>query len=119
MKYLLLILAPVMLISCGDMMKAKTTIKFENNAPYEFQLLQRQTKDIPSENGKVDIGIGDITGGQAWLTINKDSVSVFEQSIHQGDTLNFKIDESPYKITCIELINNLIGDDLGTFKILP
>jgi len=117
MKYILLVLTPLFIASCGDMMKSKTTIKLENDT-YEFQLLQRQTKNIPSENGKVEIGIGDITGGQAWLTINKDSVSVFEKSIHQGDTMEFKIDETPYKITCTELINNLIGDDLGTFKIL-
>jgi len=117
MKRLLLLLTPFVLFSCGDMLKPKTTIKLENNAPYEFQLDQRETKDIPSENGKVKVGIGDITGGQAWLTVSKDSTTVFEKSIHQGDTLDFKLDETTYKITCTELVNNLIGEDLGTFRI--
>jgi len=119
MKYLLLLLSPFLLLSCGDLMKPKTSIKLENNAPYEFQLYQRETKDIPSENGKVKIGIGDITGGQTWLSVSKDSSAIFEKSIHEGDTLDFKLDETTYKITCTELINNLIGDDLGTFRVLP
>ena len=101
-------------VSCGP----RAEINFEDKELLEFQLGQRTSKDIPAINGKVKVEIGDITGGQTWLTISKDSIPVFERSIHENNTLNFKIDKTDYKITCTELINNLIGYDLATFRIL-
>lgn len=117
MKHLPLLLAFTSLLSCGEMMKPKTELKLKDKEVFEFQLLQRTSKSLPAQHGKVEVAIGDITGGQTWLTISKDSVSVYEKSIHEGDTLKFSIDDTKYKITCLEMINNLIGDDMATFSV--
>lgn len=116
MKTLFFALTFGILFSCTAPSTKKEPVEL-TSLPKEFQLLQRNFKVLPSTSGNVEVMIGDITGGQTWLTISVDSVDVFEKSIHEGDTLLFAIDKKKYHIICTAMINNLIGDDVANFKV--
>lgn len=87
-------------------------------AGHEFQLLQRTNKALPTKSGKASVSINDITGGQTWLTIANDTIVVLEKSIHEGDTVQFELSGNQYRLTCLEMINELIGQDLVTLKVM-
>lgn len=116
-KYLLISVLATQLVSCGETVKKdQSDLKIPNEG-FSFQIPQRSGIQIPSAGKKIEASINDITGGQTLLTLKADSTTFFSSAIHEGDTLKFEYTNSSYKIICIDLINNLIGEDLGNFKI--
>ncbi len=122
MKRLHYILPILLLASCSSGKNSeKEQTGTELSIPsdgYEFQLYQRKVKELPVKTGKASVAINDITGGQTWLVIADDTLIVFEKSIHEGDTVDFKLGTNHYRLTCLEMINELIGEDLVTLKVM-
>jgi len=103
--------------NCTEKEQSVTELSLPSHG-YEFQLYQRRMKELPVKSGKASVAINDITGGQTWLTIINDTIVVVEKSIHEGDTVSFNLGTNNYRITCLEMINELIGDDLVTLKVM-
>jgi hypothetical protein len=87
------------------------------NGGFEFKLYQRSKIEIPSDSSNVYCHIGDITRGQTRLTLKFGSNVLIDQYINDGGLLNFQINSKSYQIECINLVNKLIGDDFGFFKV--
>ncbi len=116
-KYLFIPVLVTQLVSCGEAVKKDQSYLKIPDEGFSFQIPQRTGIQIPGNGKKVEALINDITGGQTLLTLKADSTTFFSSAIHEGDTLKFKYTNSSYKITCIDLVNNLIGEDVGSFKV--
>ncbi len=116
LKYLpLFIIVKLLLISC-----ANSDSRNELNLPkdgFDFKLNQRDSLEIPSLNKGVKCFIDDITAGQTQLIIESNDKIVLSKSISDGEKFNFQIDRQKYIIQCDKLINLLIGNDFGYFKV--
>lgn len=87
------------------------------NEGFEFKLFQRSQIEIPSDSGNVYCFIDDITRGQTRLTLKSGSKVLIDQSIKNGDRIRFQMNHKSYQLTCLHLVNKLIGNDYGFFKI--
>lgn len=85
---------------------------------FKFQLMQRDQIEIPSDSNNVFCSIDDITGGQTHLLIRAGNEILIDSYIYEGDILKFAFNNEKYSIECRDLINNLIGEDYGNFKIV-
>lgn len=107
------------LSSCSYIGDDKKNVTNELKIPlngFEFQLFQRTKIEIPSESGNVFCQIDDITNGQTYLRIYTKMEVLFEKSIREGETSLFQY-KGKYKIECSDLMNKLVGEDYGDFKI--
>jgi hypothetical protein len=116
-KHLFLSVILFLLASCGEAVKedqSELTIPKEG---FTFQIPQRSGIEVPATGKKIIASINDITGGQTLFTMKADSTTFFSSAIHDGDTLKFNYNDSKYRVICIDLINNLIGEDVANLKI--
>ena len=87
--------------------------------PSRVTIVQRQEQPLPGSNGTLIAHLGDITGGQAILTIRDSSGALLlnSTSVSAGDVQTFDVGNSTFEIEAIELRNFLTGDDFGVFAI--
>ena len=87
--------------------------------PVRMTIVQRHAKPIPGSKNMVGVRIGDITGGQVLLTVDRmcRKAIVDTVSVQTGDVIPFRLGENQYYLKVIELRNLLIGDDFGVFDI--
>jgi hypothetical protein len=85
---------------------------------FKFQLYQRKQIEIPSDSGYVFCSIDDITGGQTHLEIRAGNEILIESYMYEGDILKFNYNGGKFSIECRDLINSLLGEDYGNFKIV-
>ncbi len=116
-------LSSTCLILCLGLFVACNSVHDESKAldlpgdGYHVQLKQRSKAKIPSTHGEVYVGINDITGGQTVLTVADESDQLLRKPIHEGESLSFDFGSKTYEIECVELVNVLIGTDVGNFKL--
>ncbi len=114
-KNIIPIILLIIISSCSNSEpKNKLTIPKKG---FEFQIYQRESFKIPSTKGNIICHIDDITQSQVYLSISENENIFFQKSIHEGEDYLFKFETESYKIECIQLINILIGNDYGIFKI--
>lgn len=82
-----------------------------------FSQWQRTTKGLPGAGEKVQLSIGDVTGGRVKLSIAVagGEVLVEERAASEGDEVGFALDARKYQIVVDELRNSLIGEDEVVF----
>ena len=87
--------------------------------PLNMVIVQREERAVPGSNGTVFIRVGDITDGQAFLTIvDVDRKELFgRKSIRQGDTVEFAVGPKKFTVKVEELRNILIGDDFARLTV--
>lgn len=84
----------------------------------ELTIVQREERAIPGSDGAVRIRLGDITDGQALVSVTTPDETLIEQtSITQGDSLHFSVGNKEYVLGVRDLRNVLIGDDFATVVI--
>jgi len=87
----------------------------------EFTIVQRRTESVPGSDDYLRLRIGDITGGQALLTLRtadgRDVVT--RRSVKQGDSVAFHLGENEYELTVERVANFLIGDDYMVVGVSP
>lgn len=106
--------------SCGEEEAIEIDVENELIIPdsgYEFKLNQRKQIVLPSIQGGVYCEIDDITSDQCNMWIIADSNVLLKEPIREDDTIIFKFNRQVYGVTCIVLLNHLIGDDHGIFNI--
>lgn len=84
-----------------------------------FRLMQRESRDIPGSNGTLRLHIGDISAGAVLATMwdaTGDSI-IQDQVLRPGESVPFKLDGRRYVLGCERLINYLMGDDYGLFRV--
>jgi len=81
----------------------------------EMIVIQREDRAIPGSDGSVRIRLGDITEGQALLSVvTADEDCLLERtSVSQGDSVEFSVGKKKYTAHLQELRNILIGDDFA------
>ncbi|MGC1272136.1 MAG: hypothetical protein WBC44_00410, partial [Planctomycetaceae bacterium] len=80
---------------------------------------QRGRIDVPTSNETLFAHIGDVTEGQTIVSL-RDAAGdpiVREQSLRQGESLRFEIDDRLYELSVVELRNLLTGDDFAVFRV--
>jgi hypothetical protein len=85
----------------------------------EMIVVQREERAIPGSDGSVRVRLGDITEGQALLSIvTADGEYLLERaSVTQGDTVRFFLRKKQYAVHIKELRNILIGDDFAKITV--
>jgi hypothetical protein len=78
-----------------------------------LRISQRTTAAVPGSDGRVRVHLGDITRGQAQLTLAKTdgATLIAPTSVQEGDALPFVLEKGRYAVTVVELKNRLVGDD--------
>lgn len=113
-----LYLFSLLLLSCSqDQPKAKNKLNISNEG-FEFVLFQRKEIELPSDSGNVFCYIDDITGGQTQLKIRAGEKVILDDYFTDGKKVEFNFNDGKYFIECKELINKLLGEDYGRFKVL-
>jgi len=89
--------------------------------PVEVTVPQRQSAALPGSNDSVFVRIGDITGGQALVTVSgaDDKPLLPTVSLRQGRSAQFRVGNREYKVTAKKLTNLLVGDDFATLVVGP
>lgn len=87
----------------------------------EVTVIQRESQAIPGSNGRVVLKLGDVTGGQALVSVEQSDGQTLlaTQSMAKGDTARFSVGSAQYEVKAKELRNFLTGDDFGVFIIAP
>lgn len=85
----------------------------------EMVVIQREERAIPGSDGSVRIRLGDITGGQALLSVvtAEDDPLLERISVAQGDRVEFAVGKKRYAVHVKELRNLLIGDDFAKLTV--
>jgi hypothetical protein len=85
----------------------------------EMVVVQREERAVPGSDGTVLIRVGDITDGQAFLTIvNADREELLPRtSVKQGDAVEFRLGAKHFSVKVNELRNILIGDDFAKLTV--
>jgi hypothetical protein len=85
----------------------------------ELTIVQREERSIPGSDGSVRIHLGDITDGQAFLSVvTSDQQTLLERtSVTEDDALQFSFGGKRYAVRIRELRNVLIGDDFAKVEI--
>jgi hypothetical protein len=85
----------------------------------ELSIVQREERSIPGSDGSVRVRLGDITDGQAFLTVvTTDDEPLLERtSVRPDDSVRFSVGNKHYVVHVRELRNVLIGDDFATLVI--
>lgn len=85
----------------------------------ELTIIQREERAIPGSEGTVRLRLGDITEGQAHLSVvTADGDFLHEKvSVQQGNKLEFTIGKKEYVLQVHELRNILIGDDFARISV--
>ena len=85
----------------------------------KLTILQRGSKPIPGSDGRVFVGLGDITAGQVLLSVTTDAGDVLldDTSLRPGDAVEFHVGKKPFTLTVRALNNFLVGDDFGVVEI--
>jgi hypothetical protein len=87
--------------------------------PLRLTIVQRQSKAIPGSNETLRISIGDITSGQALVTIaSSDGSNVLDTtSLRESETADFTVNAARFQLRVEELRNLLTGDDFAILSI--
>ncbi len=82
-------------------------------------LYQRTQREIPDSNGTLWLHIDDITGGAVRVSLRTSSPHrlIEDQRIGPGEGAPFEVGGVRYVVGCENLINKLIGNDLGRFRV--
>jgi len=85
----------------------------------DLTIVQREERAIPGSDGSVKIRLGDITDGQALLSIGttNDEFLVEKKSVAQGDSVRFSLGDKKYVLRVRELRNVLLGDDFAIVEV--
>jgi len=88
--------------------------------PVEMVIIQREERAVPGSDGTVLIRVGDITDGQAFLTIVDDDRKelLSRTSVRTGDVVEFQIGGKHFAVKVNELRNILIGDDFAKLTVI-
>ena len=84
----------------------------------EFKLYQRGEIELPSDSNNVFCAIDDITKGHCLLTLRMKDKIILEQSIQEGQIIQFHLGSRKYALECTTLFNRLIGQDYGYFLLI-
>lgn len=82
-----------------------------------FNLEQRNDTSFVINGSDLLIRIGDITKGRVLLVLESSNEQIGGNFIAAGDVLEFELGSEKYSLECLELDNQLIGSDTGTFRI--
>jgi hypothetical protein len=85
----------------------------------EFEMEQRSDLEVPGTEGAWTVHLGDITDGQVDVTIrlSDGSALLATTSMAENDGRWFKYRDRRYRLTMLELDNNLIGADRAKMDI--
>lgn len=113
-------------VDAGNPVKGE--VKSQRDAPPTLRLpkdsvqitvQQRQAKPIPGSRERILLHLGDITEGQALLSVKTDQGRILldDRSVREGDVVEFQVEKKKYAIRVRQLRNLLLGDDFGVFEI--
>jgi len=87
----------------------------------QFTIVQRYTESVPGSDDYLRLRIGDITGGQALLTLRTADGReiVTRRSVRQGESVPFQLGENEYELTVERVVNFLVGDDYMVAVVSP
>jgi hypothetical protein len=85
----------------------------------ELTIVQREVRSIPGSDGSVQIHLGDITDGQAFLmVVTGDNRTLLDRtSVAEDEAVQFSLGGRKYDVRIRELRNVLIGDDFAKLEI--
>lgn len=84
-----------------------------------FTLYQRSTIALPGSAGELLMTIDDITAGQTMTTLEwRDGTHlVGPRSLRVDDSLDFSVAGQPWRLTLVQMHNELIGNDWADFTL--
>jgi hypothetical protein len=87
--------------------------------PVSVAVIQRHTRPIPGSDGRLFVRVGDITEGQALVSVENESGEevLAPMSLRQGDHAEFRLAGERFYLQVRELRNLLIGDDFALCEI--
>lgn len=91
------------------------------NGTARFSVQQRRSVAVPGSRGWWFVDVGDITAGQALLTVRTaggDTV-VDRRSVHAHDHVAMQLAGEGYELVVRRLVNLLIGDDFADLEVVP
>jgi hypothetical protein len=85
----------------------------------ELTIVQREVRSIPGSDGSVQVHLGDITDGQAFLSVvTGDHRTLLDRtSVSEDEAVQFAFGGQKYEVRIRELRNVLIGDDFAKLEI--
>lgn len=85
----------------------------------QLTVRQRESKPIPGSRDRILLHLGDITEGQALLSVKTDRGETLldDTSVKQDAVVEFSVDKKKFYIQVRELRNILVGTDFGVFEI--
>lgn len=89
------------------------------SVPIEMTVGQRTTTPVTGSEGRLDLTVGDVTGGQVMVSLAGEALVLPQRSFRPNDTAEFSFAETRYTIRLTEMANALIGEDRATFRIGP
>ncbi|MHC4953117.1 MAG: DUF5329 family protein [Planctomycetota bacterium] len=123
---LLVIVAGVAFVWIRDLQHAGLPEPGPEEAPLQLTdsiarltLVQRRSADVPGSDGRLRVEIGDITRKQVGLTLTHTGgrTVIPRTSVVQGQALPFSVGGRRYRLTVVELNNQLVGSDTATLEI--
>jgi hypothetical protein len=102
----------------GERESGEVSLKLPSET-VRLSIFQREERAIPGSNGSVRIHLGDVTDGQAFLTVvTSDRQTLLDRtSVTEDDSAYFTFDGKKYEVRIREMRNVLIGDDFVTVEI--
>ena len=87
--------------------------------PVRIAVHQHNAAPVPGAKGDILVRLGDITGGQVMLSVERASgdILVEPRSVRDGDVIPFPMGGRTHYVTVIRLANYLVGDDFGEFEL--
>lgn len=82
-----------------------------------IEINQRSSKNLTGKKKVFTIAIGDITKGQTTINLMENDRPILGETISEGTKFSFLFEGKNYTIECVDLINDLVGEDQGIFVV--
>ena len=105
-----------LLFSCSDTVSENHGLVLENGC-ISFELDQRTEIELDGYNNGLKIYIDDITMGECLVILSTEKKILQKSSIEVDEEVDFIFEGIAYNIRFTNLLNKLIGTDIGYFQI--